>query len=170
MPMPSQPSIFMIATVDVAVFAAQRARLLNVVQEAAPCGSVVEVGSTAVEGVIGKGDIDIAVRVPRLSFAAVRAEFDRRFRRNAEQLSNDKFQGYLLDSPLDAAIQLFVADSEFDHFEPFLALLRSSAELRAAYNDLKRRYHNRPMDEYRSAKNEFITTALQAGGRVARDG
>lgn len=135
-------------------------RAVAAVNEAVPFASVIEVGSTAVEGVIGKQDIDILVLVPREDFSRARLSLDRHFVRNPAQLSNESYQGYVIRSELDVAIQLTVAGSEYDKFERFLFALRSSPQLRAEYNQLKRLWDGRSMKEYQRAKAEFVESAL----------
>lgn len=120
-----------------------------------------EVGSTALAGVIGKGDVDFGVRVRRQDFERTRALLDRAFSRNPRQLSNEQFQGYTVDAAIDVAIQLFVADGDYDVFDRFLSALRSDRSLVDAYNALKRQWNGRPMDDYRAAKDAFIDGVLR---------
>lgn len=122
---------------------------------------VAEVGSTAVPGVIGKGDIDLLVLVPPEHFEAARAAIDALYPRNPRQLSNATYQGYTVHSPLDVAIQLTVAGGAHDFFDAFLDRLRGSPALVEAYNALKRRFDGEPMDDYRAAKAAFIEAALR---------
>ena len=152
---------FVLGCVEAALLARERARVVALVRAAVPFGEVLEVGSTAVDGVIGKQDIDVMVRVPAAQFAAARTVLDRHFRRNATQISNAAYQGYLVDSALDAAIQLIVAGSGYDGFVAFLERLRADAGLREAYNALKRAWDGRPMDDYRAAKRAFIERVLE---------
>jgi GrpB-like predicted nucleotidyltransferase (UPF0157 family) len=139
----------------------ERARLFDMVRNATVIGTLLEVGSTAVEGVIGKEDIDFALIVPAQQFNAARADLDRHFDRDLLQFSSDDYQGYRLTSAFDAAIQLTISGSQFDTFETFLARLRQNASLRQAYNDLKAEWHGRSMDDYRAAKHDFIEAALK---------
>ena len=126
-----------------------------------PWADVREVGSTAVEGVIGKGDIDLLVRVVEARFEEARAALDEAFERNANQLSNAVYQGYHVPSPLDVAIQLTVRDGPYDDFVPFLEALAADPALIERYNALKRAWHGRPMDAYREAKSAFIREVLE---------
>lgn len=138
-------------------------RVLARLQDALPEGAeALEVGSTAVEGVIGKGDIDVLVRVPAPAFDEARARIDALFPRNPEQLSNEIYQGYLVPSELDVAIQLTVKGGAYDDFVPFLELLRASPELVGRYNALKRAHDGGPMDRYREEKAAFIRAALDS--------
>jgi GrpB-like predicted nucleotidyltransferase (UPF0157 family) len=153
-------SVFRIVRHDPRRLALERARLFAAVREATVVGSLLEVGSTAVEGIVGKEDLDFALVVPRHQFGVARADLDKHFERDAQQLSNSEYQGYILPSTFDAAVQLVVSGSRFDTFERFLARLRESASLRTAYNDLKAKWNGGRMDEYRAAKQAFIEAAL----------
>jgi hypothetical protein len=66
----------------------------------------------------------------------------------------------MCSTSLDAAIQLFVAGSQFDDFEAVLLCLRNDVSLRNAYSDLKLRWNGKPMDDYRAARQGFIEAAL----------
>ena len=75
------------------------------------------------------------------------------------------YQGYKVDSDLDVSIQLTVkggAHDDFLDFLDFLERLRASATLRAEYNELKRSFDGRDMDEYRFAKRAFIERVLSS--------
>jgi hypothetical protein len=103
--------IFHLQNLDPQLIAVERVRVFDLLQDLMPPGSVMEVGSTAITGVIGKQDIDFMVRVHRSEFIKVRDILDRNFRRNPDQLSNNEFQGYCVESSLDVSIQLLIAES-----------------------------------------------------------
>jgi GrpB-like predicted nucleotidyltransferase (UPF0157 family) len=151
---------FEIQNLDPELIKSERDRIFPVLQRILPFAKVIEVGSTAVEGVIGKQDIDFLARVPRNLFHAAKEALDQNFYRNERQFSAEDFQGYRVSSPLDIAIQLTAENGEHDVFERFLTLLRSDPELRRTYNELKVAFNLRPMDEYRVAKGDFIKRAL----------
>lgn len=138
----------------------ERDRALSRIRQVIPFASVMEVGSTAVEGVLGKQDLDFVARVPRERFGEARNILDVHFQRNDRQLSNAEYQGYLVHSPVDVAVQLIVAGGQYDNFEEFVRLLHASVDLRNAYNSLKLAWDGRPMEDYRAAKRAFILTAL----------
>ncbi len=119
-----------------------------------------EVGSTAVPGAIGKGDLDILVRVVAAEFDATRKCLDSLTPRNPEQLSSSKYQGYLVPNEPDAALQLTVLDGPHDNFLAFLRCLRAQPELVERYNELKRRHDGGAMKDYRVAKGLFIGEIL----------
>jgi len=140
--------------------ALEAARVVSLVLQVVPDADVREVGSTAVVGAIGKGDIDVLVRVHAGEFSNARGRLDGAFERNLDQFSGDDFQGYRVSSHLDVAIQLTVLDGPHDDFLRFADLLRSSSRLLAEYNALKRGHEGAPMGVYRAAKAAFIESAL----------
>ncbi len=139
---------------------AEQTRLLDLIRKVIPHGSLSAIGSTAIDGVIGKGDLDFALGVSRDKFDLARSNLEVAFTRDLIQLSNDEFQGFVLPSNFDASLQLFVSGGEYDTFDKFLELLRNDAELRKDYNDLKLRWDGKPMDQYRDAKRRFIERTL----------
>lgn len=152
--------LFYIKDIDPSTMMSERNRVLGILMEMVPGDGVMEVGSSAVKGAIGKQDIDFLVRVNRDSFAGVRALLDARFDRNPNQLSNDEYQGYRVESPLDVAVQLTIRGGQYDHFDRFLDALRADPCRLEAYNALKRQWNGKPMDQYRLAKRAFIELTL----------
>lgn len=140
---------------------AARDKVLEILRALFPADCYMEVGSTAVEGLVGKGDLDYAVRVPKEIFPDARQKLDRYFQRNPDQLSNEVFQGYIVDAPVDTAVQLLAKDSEYDIFEPFLQILRDDPQARDAYNRFKWQMNGMPMEYYRQEKAKFIEALLQ---------
>lgn len=141
----------------------ERVRLLELLRRALPGVESMEVGSTAVHGLLGKGDLDLLVRPEAADFHRVRTVLDTLFPRNPAQLSNDSYQGYTVPSPLDVAVQLTVRGGAWDDFLPFLDALRADPELRRAYDELKRLWHGRDMQAYRTEKGAFIRGVLGLG-------
>jgi len=140
--------------------ATERDRVLALLHDLFDETAVREVGSTAVDGVIGKEDVDILVLTAPEAFAAARSRLDGLFSRDEKQLSTEIYQGYRASSDWDVAIQLTVDGSPHDVFDPFLDALRTNSQLRQDYNALKRQWNGRSMAEYRAAKAEFIGRAL----------
>lgn len=156
---------FVLRAFDATELTRARDAALEPLRAALPAWSeVLEVGSTAVDGVIGKGDIDLLVRVPRERFEEARAIVDQLFDRNPDQLSNEQYQGYRVPSELDVAVQLTVRGGPHDDFIAFLDALRASPALIELYNALKRAWHGEPMDDYRKAKSQFIAEVLREHG------
>src|SRR5262245_58296373 len=100
--------IFEIRPKGSAVLAREREHVLNVVRSVLPSAEISEVGSTAVEGAIGKEDVDIAVLVPSEEFEATRITLDNLFERDSQQLSTGSYQGYRASRLWDVAVQLTV--------------------------------------------------------------
>jgi len=138
----------------------ERSLTLSRLSDLVSADCLFEVGSTAVEGVIGKQDLDFLVRVKQDDFLFIRNALDQAFSRNPEQISNDQYQGYTVDSELDVAIQLTIEGGPYDDFVAFLSELREKAELREEYNELKLKYDGLLMSDYRDAKHEFIERVL----------
>lgn len=156
-------NIFRLNHISLESLEAERNQALSQIRAVVPEHSLYEVGSTAVHGVIGKQDLDFLVRVPEAEFKATRTALDKAFTRNPEQLSNEVYQGYLVNSAMDVAIQLTTEGGQYDDFLTFLAMLQASADLRQRYNELKMEFDGQPMSEYRDAKNQFIEHALSTG-------
>ena len=126
------------------------------------------VGSTAVEGLAGKGTIDVAMGVADLAAVEGKAEamaaigyeivvppdrpWERRFRRG------DRF-------PREVIVHAVLAGSE--HWQDMLAFrdaLRASAALRAEYTTLKQRLTDERGDWYNGRdKEELISRVVNAG-------
>jgi len=139
---------------------AERQKAMAKLDELLPEGSFMEVGSTAIPGLIGKQDLDFLVRVPQESFEVTRSKLDTAFQRNPNQLSTEIYQGYTVESEMDVAIQLTIENGPHDTFMEFLELLQTNVDLRERYNDLKREFDGKPMADYRTAKREFIEQNL----------
>jgi GrpB-like predicted nucleotidyltransferase (UPF0157 family) len=152
--------IFHIAEVPPALLQAERKRLLDLLRGHIPLKFVYEVGSTAILGIVGKQDLDFLVLVPTADFGATRAKLDQLFSRNPNQLSSEVYQGYTVESELDVAIQLTIANGPHDTFLAFLSELRKNVGLRTQYNQLKYAFDGKPMAEYREAKSAFIERVL----------
>ena len=153
--------IFQIREVDSELLERERNHVIRLLRRILPATAIMEVGSTAVKGVVGKQDLDFLVQVPRGRFQRTRDILDRTLERDERQHSDHGFQGYRLPSAVGVAIQLTVKGGRHDVFERFLKLLRADPELRRAYNDLKLNWNLRSMNDYRAAKGEFIEKALK---------
>jgi GrpB-like predicted nucleotidyltransferase (UPF0157 family) len=129
----SESELFWIRQLSADTLDAERKNVLRRLLAAVPFASVMEVGSTALDDVVGKQDLDFAVRVSVQEFERARSALDSLLQRNDNQLSNSEYQGYIVASPLDVAVQLFVAGGEHDTFERFVVLLRARPDLRRAY-------------------------------------
>jgi GrpB-like predicted nucleotidyltransferase (UPF0157 family) len=158
-------TLFRIQAIAPELLEAERRRVVALLDEAVPEAEVIEVGSTAIPGVIGKGDLDILVRCPADRFDETLLRLDACLPRNPKQFSSADYQGYVVPSPLDVALQVTVAGGPHDDFVPFVEALTADPDLVERYNQLKRTWDGRPMDAYREAKADFIQQVLAARQR-----
>lgn len=168
--------LFYIQNLDNSLIESERTQAIQLLETLVPEAEIIEVGSTAIPNVIGKQDLDFMIRVSKTNFNGTRDILDQHLSRNLKQLSNDEFQGYILKSPMDVAVQLLIKDSEHDHFEDFLNALKANQDLVEKYNALKQEWHGKSMNDYRQAKAKFIESVLcnrmllnEAGTVPARD-
>lgn len=156
----SKEDIFKIKTIDPLIMKAERTRILSVLETLSLPAEIIEVGSSAIDGVIGKEDVDFLVRTVPDQFKKVCTVFDDYFDRDVNQLSNEQYQAYKVPSDIDISLQVTPEGSPYDHFEAFLAILRQNRATRDSYNQLKRDYDGEPMSQYREAKAAFIMEQL----------
>jgi GrpB-like predicted nucleotidyltransferase (UPF0157 family) len=140
----------------------ERHRILQLFREKLPNAEVAEVGSTSVDGAIGKQDIDFVVLVLGEEFESVRLILDSLFERDSNQLSSSCFQAYKASKLWDVTIQLTIKGGDYDTFHAFADILRDQPTVLAAYNQLKREWQGRPMNLYREAKAAFIERILKS--------
>jgi GrpB-like predicted nucleotidyltransferase (UPF0157 family) len=126
---------------------------------------ILHVGATAVPGCLTKGDLDIAVRVDRHDFAATEAVLAKRFSRNTGSVRTDEFAAFeSSDRQIHVGVQLTVKGGAFDVFHHLAEKLRKDPALMRRYNDLKLRFSDKPMKDYRAAKHTFIAEVLSKRG------
>lgn len=162
--MRAEPEILRLSDPAVSAAAARRlfAQVRAELAAALPQEAEIEhVGATAVAGCLGKGDLDVAVRVPGGRFAACRTVLGRRYADNAGSVRTPDFAAFCdetAEPPL--GIQLVALGSELDVFVRFRDRLRAEPGLVGRYNALKRAHAGRSMSAYRAAKGDFIATVL----------
>ena len=127
-----------------------------------PNADIHHVGSTAVRGSVTKGDLDVVVRVARSAFCLAEEVLASIFERNLESSRSEDFAAFL-DKTTDPelGVQLVVEGGAADTLLAWRRGLQTDAELREQYNELKRAYDGRQMNEYRDAKAEFIGRHLR---------
>ncbi|WP_419884235.1 GrpB family protein [Peribacillus sp. B-H-3] len=59
-------------------------------------------------------------------------------------------------------VQLTIIDSEYDFFWKFRDVLLLNDAYRGEYDELKRKFDGRKMDDYRQAKNEFFQKIMNS--------
>ena len=126
-----------------------------------PSADVRHIGATAIPGCVTKGDLDIVVRVAAADFLAADGALAGRYSRNVGSKRTACFASFEdAGTAPHLGIQLTIAGGEDDDFHLFAEALTRNPELVARYNALKRQFDGQPMDVYRAAKSEFVTTVL----------
>jgi GrpB-like predicted nucleotidyltransferase (UPF0157 family) len=137
------------------VFERRRAELEGILPEA----RIEHVGSTAVPGSLTKGDLDICVIVEGAEFERASRVLAERFEIHQPENWSATLASFTAPSEegIDVGVQLVPAGSpdELD-FVGWRDRLRADPELRARYDELKRRHQADGMDDYRAAKERLI--------------
>lgn len=134
----------------------------KLIKERLPEADVQHVGSTAVPNCLTKGDLDIQVRVTTEQFQMAVQTLSALYELNEGSVKTDSFRAFKDDSTVPPlGVQLNVINSEFDFFWKFRDVLLINDKYRKEYDDLKRNYEGKEMDEYREAKNEFFQRIIE---------
>jgi len=153
-----------------AAFERERQRIARLL----PRADVQHIGSTAIPGSLTKGDLDLLVRVGQDEFAAASRALSEIYEAHQPEEWQDDFASFALppESEIAVGVQLVVEAGESDRlFLGFRDLLRSRADLRDAYNELKDAHRDEGMDPYREAKARFIAEAMgDRGGEMPFSG
>jgi GrpB-like predicted nucleotidyltransferase (UPF0157 family) len=138
-----------------AIFARRRAELEGML----PGARIEHVGSTAVPGSLTKGDLDICVIVSGEEFERASRVVADRFVVHQPENWSATLASFTAPSEdgIDVGVQLVPAGSADErHFVGWRDRLRGDPELRARYDELKRRHQTDGMDAYRAAKEQLI--------------
>ncbi|SMQ80701.1 GrpB domain, predicted nucleotidyltransferase, UPF0157 family [Bacillus sp. OV166] len=127
------------------------------IKELMPDADVQHVGSTAVPNSLTKGDLDIQVRVIPEQFLKGIQTLSALYELNEGSVKTDWFRAFKDDSTVPPlGVQLTVIGSEYDFFWKFRDVLLLNDTYRMEYDELKREFEGKEMDEYREGKNEFF--------------
>ena len=128
-----------------------------------PFAEIEHIGSTAIRGALTKGDLDVLVRVSAEDFRAAEEALAGLFARNEGTARTETFASFKDDATEPpVGIQLVVRGTDWDVFSRFRDALNNEHRLVIQYNELKERYRNCSVDEYRSGKEAFIERVLNA--------
>ncbi|MDY4393640.1 GrpB family protein [Bacillus thuringiensis] len=134
-------------------FSNQKSRILELL----PNVDIQHIGSTAIPNSITKGDLDIQVRVSKEDFTKAVEILSTIYDINEGSTKTDFFRAFKDDLlPLPLGVQLTVINSDLDIFWKIRDVLLKNDEFRKEYDDLKRNFEGKTMDEYRLAKNQFF--------------
>jgi len=131
-----------------------------------PDAVIEHIGSSAVPGLVSKGDLDIFVGVNRESFDSVTSLIEKMgFSIKEGSLRTDSLCPFESKQyEIDVGIQLVISGSRFEFFRTFRDLLLGDEQLRAQYNDMKRSCRGMDEHEYRRVKSKFIEDELLRHG------
>lgn len=145
-----------------AAFRMEASRLHALLPEA----HIEHVGSSAVPGLLSKGDLDLCVLVPQDAHAsAVQSLVQAGYAIKPDTLRTPELCMLLPPEPcaapgLDLAVQLVARGSRFEFFLHFRDALRADPALVARYNELKRAHEHADPARYREAKAHFVAEVL----------
>jgi len=161
---PGEQAVFTLADSPHATAARSFRSIGKALSDLLPAAEVEHVGSTAVAGCIGKGDIDVLVRVHEPDFAAAVHALDSLLARSARNEASATYVEYdWRDGPDSASVQLVVAGSSLDdRFHGLKAVLLEDPEAVERYNSLKLGCVGMPMDAYRERKRVLIDELLSS--------
>jgi GrpB-like predicted nucleotidyltransferase (UPF0157 family) len=111
-------------------------------------------------GLLTKGDVDLLVRIDPARFAEADLALAQSYERNTGSIRNSVFASFHVTE--EVGVQLVSKGSDMNFFLGFRDALLQSADLRAAYNELKQRHAEESNDDYRQAKDRFIAEVLAA--------
>ena len=132
-----------------------------------PTADVEHIGSSAIQGALSKGDLDILVRVNRSEFeAAITSIMNLGFKIKTDTLKDENLC-MLITSQLseDVAIQLITRNSQYEDFVKFRDILNQNQDLIIKYNQLKLESVGDSPDTYRSKKSKFIQEVLSRNSK-----
>lgn len=128
-----------------------------------PEADIHHVGSTAVPGSLTKGDLDIQVRVSQFLFQDAVQILIGIFEMNEGSTQTDSFMAFKDDSAIPPlGVQLTVINSDMDIFWKQREALLRNEHFRKEYDELKRYYNGKLMEDYRQAKNSFFQKLMES--------
>jgi GrpB-like predicted nucleotidyltransferase (UPF0157 family) len=128
-----------------------------------PGARIEHVGSTAVPGSLTKGDLDICVIVEGAEFERASRVLAERFEIHQPENWSPTLASFTAPSEdgVDVGVQMVPAGSPDElHFVGWRDRLRADPELRARYDELKRRLQDDGVDAYRAAKERLILASI----------
>jgi GrpB-like predicted nucleotidyltransferase (UPF0157 family) len=144
--------------------------LSSAVRRVLPASRIEHIGSSAIVGMLSKGDLDIFVGVEAKEFpGAIAAVESLGFRIKTESFRNESLCPFESAAyPLPVGLQLVANRSEFECFITFRDRLSADENLRSTYNHLKRNASSLSGDEYRRLKSTFIEYVLASASAPER--
>ncbi len=135
--------------------------LATEIQALVPKASIYHIGSSAVGGLLSKGDLDILVQVFQEDFSQARKKLFDIFEDNVGSHQSETLQSFIDPRwDWDVGVQLVVQDGPEDNFLTFLERLQHRPNLVKDYNRLKLESVGLSASVYRLKKSRFIMEVL----------
>ncbi|MBU9722737.1 MULTISPECIES: kanamycin nucleotidyltransferase C-terminal domain-containing protein [Bacillaceae] len=129
----------------------------SLIESKLPYAEIIHVGSTAVEGSLTKGDVDLQVRVPQSDFSQAKERLREMYDVNEGSSQTSYFCAFEdPDEILPLGVQLTVTSSDVDHFWLLTKFFRVHPDYLKEYNKLKEKHNGKNIDKYREEKGRFI--------------
>lgn len=133
----------------------------TIIQRVIPDSRVEHIGSTAINGALTKGDIDLYVEVPLAKHSDTVAIIEAMgFRIKADTHRDHELCMLESSSVSGLAIQLVARGSQYEFFLTFRDRLNANQALVEQYNAVKTDAIHFSDDKYRIAKSQFINKVL----------
>ncbi len=122
-----------------------------------PNADIQHVGSTSIPGSLTKGDLDINIRVSKLDFNTTVNSLKQTYEVNQPENWTKTFASFKDDNmEIPLGVQLTVKNSQYDDFYKLRDLLINDSVLLKEYNEMKLKFHDKNIDDYRKEKSEFF--------------
>ena len=130
-----------------------------------PSAEFHHIGATAIPGSLTKGDVDVLLRVALPEFLPSAEILQRHYVVNQPENWTGVFASFKDDTsfPFPLGIQLVVKDSESDFFLFLIDYFTSDPRHLAEYNRIKVEFAPLGDDEYRNAKERYLTPIIASG-------
>jgi GrpB-like predicted nucleotidyltransferase (UPF0157 family) len=130
----------------------------NKIRQIFPNAIVEHVGGTSIPNALTLGDLDIQIKISQEEFEEISYYLKTIYHINHPEIWNDQLAIFhKKDHPeLKMSIMLTVKDSPYDEYQKTRDYFINHPEDLQKYNDLKRSFEGKDIDEYKSAKYQFF--------------
>ncbi|MFQ3545311.1 GrpB family protein [Halobacillus rhizosphaerae] len=122
-----------------------------------PQAEIHHIGSTAVEGSLTKGDVDLQVRIREEQFLPCKGFLLHHYSINTGSTQTHDFCAFETNHEIAVGIQLTVKNSSSDFFFKMTRFFVENPAYTQDYNQLKKDYDGADMEDYLQAKAAFLT-------------
>ena len=135
--------------------------IVSEIKQRFPDVSIIHIGSSSVDELLTKGDLDILVIANSSNFQRLFNYLNESYEINSGVELSSSFASFKDESSIpNVGIQLALSlENDYD-FLIFQNMLLKSNKLKNEYNELKKAFDGKLMVEYRAEKSDFIEEAL----------